>query len=338
MIQVRALPEGAIPFGGQLRKRFTMVNLSLSGLGKAHDAVTYDVLGELPGFSIGALRDAVSQSFSLWSEETPLAFVRRAQQPTLTVTFLPLGVGGGLGNAGIEINSSMSWRYRPGPQQQNSYDLVTVLAHEIGHRLGLDHSLDPASVMFEALGQRREIRTLPGVDIGSARERLGSANVVEVTGVHGTSVAIENPAQVRNVIRRGPHAEIHGHNASAWFHFAPPSLSRAADKGLRLHSVLVRARTEAQTAIRELHVWDGNTFRQRHRLDLRGSGPGAHEWDLRLGVARKPLVSRAIGISVNVDFIDAGSRQVNFISAGCEFVSEESVIDPREEGVFERDH
>src|SRR5438552_14580756 len=73
--------------------------------------ITYVISGELPGFTIGILRDAVSQAFALWAEETPLAFVGAFSNPGITITFRPLGVNGGLGNALIEINSSMSFRY-----------------------------------------------------------------------------------------------------------------------------------------------------------------------------------------------------------------------------------
>ena len=59
--------------------------------------------------------------------------------------------------------------------------------------------------------------------------------------------------------------------------------------------------------------------------------PTPRLWDLRLGVASKPLVGEGIGISIELDFIDAGSHQVDFISAGCEFVPGRSVIDPDED-------
>jgi len=163
---------------------------------------TYNVSGELPGFTIGILRDAVSQAFALWAEETPLAFVEAFSNPGITITFRPLGVNSGLGNALIEINSSMSFRYGDTQSQPtNTYDLVTVLAHEIGHRLGLDHNTDPSSIMFESVGNSKTIRTLPAVDIQAIRSLDGPPDIVEATGVHGTSVIIENPQQISSTLR-----------------------------------------------------------------------------------------------------------------------------------------
>jgi hypothetical protein len=289
---------------------------------------TYDVSGELSGFTIGTLRDAVSQAFALWAEETPLAFVRTFSNPGITITFRPLGVGGGLGNALIEINSSMSFRYgdtQSGPT--NTYDLVTVLAHEIGHRLGLDHSTDPSSIMFESVGNSKAVRTLPAVDIQAIRRLDGPPDIVEATGVHGTSVIIEDPQQISSVTRQGMYARIDALNAATWFHFTPATPVLTQGREMRLHAVRLKVRTQSRISLSLVHVWDDSAFLQVHRLGLRGETEGSRLWDLRFGIARKPLVRDGIAISLNVDFINAGSSQIDLISAGCEFVPASSVAD-----------
>ncbi len=295
----------------------------------ANAAYTYDVFGELQGFTIGTLRDAVSQAFALWAEETPLAFIRVDGNPGITITFWELGVGGGLGNAGIEINTSLAFRYGDTQSQPiGTWDLVTVLAHEVGHRLGLDHSPDPSSIMYESLDNGRSIRTLPTVDIQAIRALDGPPNIVEATGVHGTSVVIENPRQISNIMRQGMYARIQAFNAAAWFHFTPATPILAQGQAMRLHAVRFKVRTQSRISLSLLHVWDNSSFLQGHRLGWTGETEGSYLWDLRLGVARKPLVRDGIGISLNVNFINAGSDQIDIISAGCEFVAANSVVDP----------
>jgi hypothetical protein len=295
---------------------------------------TYGVLGELAGFTIGTLRDAVSQAFALWAEETPLAFVGGFSNPEIIITFRPLGVNGGLGNALIEINSSMSFRYGDTQSQPtNTYDLVTVLAHEIGHQLklypGLGHSTDPSSIMYENVGNSKTIRTLPAVDIQAIRSLGGPPDIVEATGVHGTSVIIENPQQISRVMRQGMYARINALNAATWFHFTPATPVLAQGRALRLHAVRLKVRTQSRISLSLVHVWDGSTFLQVHRLGLRGETEDSSlwVWDLRLGIARKPLVRDGIAISLNVDFINSGSDQIDLMSAGCEFVPASSVAD-----------
>lgn len=62
-----------------------------------------------------------------------------------------------------------------------TYDLESTLTHEIGHLLGLDHSMIAGATMFENYGKNGLFgmpnygaRTLSGVDIGSLRALYGS--------------------------------------------------------------------------------------------------------------------------------------------------------------------
>jgi hypothetical protein len=66
----------------------------------------------------------------------------------IAVTKVHFGATGEIFDADIAINSArhdFTLTDRLGP---DNYDLVSVLTHEVGHFLGLDHSDEPASVMY----------------------------------------------------------------------------------------------------------------------------------------------------------------------------------------------
>jgi len=128
-------------------------------------------------------------------------------------------------------------------------------------------------------------------------------------------------------MRQGMYARINAFNAATWFHFTPATPILAQGRALRLHAVRLKVRTQSRISLSLVHVWDESAFLQVHRLGLRGETEGSSLWDLRLGIARKPLVRDGIAISLNVDFINSGSDQIDLMSAGCEFVPASSVTD-----------
>ena len=58
---------------------------------------------------------------------------------TLAVTFLPPPANGGTDAADILLNSNINW------QINSNYDLMTVMAHEFGHALGLGDVSSPTN-------------------------------------------------------------------------------------------------------------------------------------------------------------------------------------------------
>lgn len=67
-----------------------------------------------------------------------------------------VGPGGTIGGD-VHINTIFSWEDNPNANN-GQFDLLTVLIHELGHSLGLQHSSDPMSVMFPNYqGARRSL-------------------------------------------------------------------------------------------------------------------------------------------------------------------------------------
>src|SRR5206468_168594 len=77
----------------------------------------------------------------------------------------------GCETTGGEIIIVQGWDWYTGPDPSlidaNQYDYETVVMHELGHGIGLDHSADPNSVMYGTLSTGQARRTLGATDIGA---------------------------------------------------------------------------------------------------------------------------------------------------------------------------
>ena len=77
---------------------------------------------------------------------------------TLAVTFLPPPANGGTDAGDILLNSNINW------QIGSNYDLMTVMAHEFGHALGLGDVSDPTLTTDVMYGTYNGIKTALAAD------------------------------------------------------------------------------------------------------------------------------------------------------------------------------
>jgi hypothetical protein len=85
---------------------------------------------------------------------------------TLAETFLPPPANGGTDAGDIILNSNINW------QINSNYDLMTVVAHEFGHALGLGESSVSSSVMYG---------TYNGI-----KQALASDDIAGIQSIYGT--------------------------------------------------------------------------------------------------------------------------------------------------------
>ncbi|MCK6627302.1 MAG: tyrosinase family protein [Anaerolineae bacterium] len=184
-----------------------------------------------------------------------------------------------------------------------------------GHNLNdpmertLSGSVTPASVLnIAALGYRYDTDPVP-------------VRLAQTTWIHGHSMQIEFPDRVNLVWRAGYFIRVGGRQTTEnWFHFAIPTPVIVNDRRLRADAVLLRFRTNSDSAfVHAVHVYDGENRIAAHE-NLRLS---PRTWSLqRLDVPNNPEIRWGIGISIGVRFqgTTTNDNLIEFSSAGSEFL------------------
>ena len=290
---------------------------------------TYRIRNFPSGVNAGRVVAAVSQAFAFWASPTPLSFhrVTATTDADISIAWESAGDGPGgvLGNALIELDDDERWRLGTEVEQVpviSSYDLITALVHEIGHRLDLEHSLNSQSVMFEFQDEADEYRQINAIDRALVQEKHRAQELLAASTVHGNTARAEHPERLELSRATGPAGVFVGVDQPTWLHVGPVIPNLVESTGVRLHNVRLRVRLHGAARITEVHVWDGDRLLERHVMELRAAS-AAQPVRLRLGVASKPVLLDGVEISIGVAFDGAG--RVDVISAGCELIKRDIV-------------
>ena len=106
---------------------------------------------------IAEARDTFSDAIELYRQVLPNEFHPRLEAFTIRITDFEDQLAGAFNDVIWidEDGSGLGWwtesQFDESSNEQR-YDLLTVAMHEIGHLLGVEHSLDPDDLMFERIG------------------------------------------------------------------------------------------------------------------------------------------------------------------------------------------
>lgn len=148
----------------------------------------FDELAPVWGREPARLAAVIDEALGMWSRSAAIVFRPAAagEEPDILigaqaepdhVAFANVWHGKGHGGiaplvrATICLNPEQAWSAGPGPAPQGMLDLATVLAHEVGHAIGLDHP--GASGALMAYSNQGALDALMPGDVAGARALYG---------------------------------------------------------------------------------------------------------------------------------------------------------------------
>jgi hypothetical protein len=164
------------------------LNFTNNGVRWNKTSLTYRFGSFTPDISQIDVRTAIRTAFDLWSNVTPLIFTEiNTGTPDILLNFVASipgstaaratwnSVGGIITDSQIIFDDSDIWALAV-PIAAASLDLVDFAAHEIGHALGLGHSLIQTAIMRSAFNSGTTQRSLDQDDINGIQSIYGSIN------------------------------------------------------------------------------------------------------------------------------------------------------------------
>jgi hypothetical protein len=143
--------------------------------------LTYRIAGELPGLARTAFAAAVKQAFKLWSDVCGLPEFKEVQSGgnVVITTGRIDGKSGTLAWSMLPPADPAEQRYDVDEPWGRGIDLVAVLAHEIGHALGLQHASQNAKALM-APYYSDAVTTPQPHDVARIRALYGDPEPVDV--------------------------------------------------------------------------------------------------------------------------------------------------------------
>jgi peptidoglycan hydrolase-like protein with peptidoglycan-binding domain len=167
----------------------------------------YRVSNTDDGLNLADIKAALGTALGTWQNETSFAIQLVNQAPAeITVTFAALvtqgvvdGPGGTLAsqsgttaNRGFIVDTAENWTL--GTPTSGQHHLPSVILHEVGHNLGLDHSSRLPSVMQ------------PSIPVGTARTTLENDDKVAIGVFYDQLVKVSHDPEAANDIGVGGSA------------------------------------------------------------------------------------------------------------------------------------